>query len=112
MGTKKWLGTWPAVCDICSNSLKYKPKFYDARTKRGPWALMCPFCYAVHGVGVGIGKGQEYDSVTLEKINGQIGIVLCRYVPWHYVRGLVYRHDQVYSNNFVTNERKMKDDED
>jgi hypothetical protein len=68
--TKKWLGSWPTKCDICKVNLANEPKFIDGRTQEGPWALMCLLCYRLHGVGLGTGKGQKYDSKTLEKVEG------------------------------------------
>jgi hypothetical protein len=35
------------------------PAKYDGKTKRGPWANMCEECFQVHGVGLGLGRGQE-----------------------------------------------------
>ena len=70
------MGKWrsPAdTCDICEESLDWvgnKRWFVDGRTKRGPWALMCPRCFEMDGVGLGTGKGQKYDFETKEKIEG------------------------------------------
>lgn len=41
-------------CYFCS-----KVAQYDAKTKMGPWAYMCPFHYNLFGIGTGLGKGQE-----------------------------------------------------
>ena len=68
--TKKWKGTWPAKCDFCHGELTKVDWFVDGRTKQGPWALMCPVCHLMDGVGLGTGRGQKYDSKTLEKIEG------------------------------------------
>lgn len=70
MTRKQWSGTWPTKCDLCKKDLKQEDKFFDARTWFGPWALMCVVCFASEGVGLGLGKGQMYDSKTLEKIGG------------------------------------------
>ncbi len=65
----KWQGK--LYCDICKVDVRKFPSFYDARTKEGAWALMCPDCFTEHGVGkLGIGWGQCYSSKTLEKISG------------------------------------------
>lgn len=53
-----WLGSSPKDCDVCDMPLL--TKFYDARTKQGPWGNMCLPCFKVHGIGLGLGKGQEY----------------------------------------------------
>lgn len=68
--TKKWIGTWPANCDFCKAPLSDEPTFVDGRTFFGPWALMCPYCHDFRGIGIGVGKGQVYNSKTLEKIGG------------------------------------------
>jgi len=69
--TKKWYGTWPANCQICSKPLGDQPFFVDGcQRKTGQWALMCPMCFMHWGYGVGTGVGQKYDSQTLEKIEG------------------------------------------
>jgi hypothetical protein len=57
---KYWLGQVPKSCEICGKPIK--KVFYDARTRRGPWALMCEKCFTTGpGTGkLGIGLGQEY----------------------------------------------------
>ncbi len=67
---KKWRGNWPASCDFCHDDLQTTELFMDGRTRMGPWALMCPECHNLHGVGVGPGKAQAYDSDTREKFVG------------------------------------------
>lgn len=32
---------------------------YDAKMLEGPWAYLCQSCYDLHGVGLGLGKGQR-----------------------------------------------------
>ena len=56
------------LCDCCSTKLADQPYFVDGRTVHGPWALLCPHCHVLHGVGLGLGKGQKYDSKTKEQI--------------------------------------------
>lgn len=68
--TKKWRGTWPAECDICYTTLSEQEYFVDGHTIFGPWALMCPGCHITKGYGLGTGRGQKYDSKTLEKLEG------------------------------------------
>ena len=70
MVLKKWFGTWPAKCDLCSADLSKHPTFIDGRTQAGPWAMLCEYCHFLDGVGVGPGRGQVYDSNTLEKLEG------------------------------------------
>jgi len=55
------------LCDICHQSLFSGTWFFDGATKMGPWAWMCYNCFPDSGVGLGMGKGQCYDSQTLVK---------------------------------------------
>lgn len=41
-------------CDFCEKRAKY-----DGKTLRGPWAFMCQVHFEKHGVGFGLGRGQE-----------------------------------------------------
>lgn len=66
---KRWFGTWPAKCDVCSTQLHNMEYFVDGRTDRG-WALMCPTCHGMIGYGLGTGNGQKYDSKTRIKLKG------------------------------------------
>lgn len=67
---KKWLGN-QENCDICKDSLSRFDTFYDARINgKHTWALMCLECFEYYGAGIGQGFGQEYDSVTKEKLRG------------------------------------------
>ncbi len=58
MAKKTWMGTPPEKCDICNR--KITRVFIDGKTDLGPWAIMCPACYKVHGIGLGLGLGQRY----------------------------------------------------
>ena len=53
---KKWYGN--TKCDICGKECEHV--LYDGATKMGPWAVMCEDCMEVYGIGIGMGKGQEY----------------------------------------------------
>lgn len=56
---KYWSGA-VSKCDVCGTPLSLK--FYDMKTKQGPWGCLCPEC-AMNGIGigkVGLGYGQEY----------------------------------------------------
>ena len=66
---KKWLGKVDK-CELCGTDLNDLIYFVDGRTKDGPWGLMCEICHGLYGVGLGTGKGQKYDAVTKEKIDG------------------------------------------
>lgn len=61
---RRWLGPIPA-CDFCGKPGSAEG-FVDGKTKLGPWASMCPRCHAEHGVGIGQGRGQEYDSAGVK----------------------------------------------
>lgn len=41
-------------CDFCGDTAHY-----DGKTKLGPWGHMCESCFHKHGVGLGLGRGQE-----------------------------------------------------
>jgi hypothetical protein len=56
------------LCDICLQALG--KTYVDGKTKMGPWAYMCERCYKVHGVGLGTGLGQRYDTATSIKLEG------------------------------------------
>ena len=62
----------PKYCDLCEAKFSRigGGTFEDGKTKRGPWANMCEHCFNAHGVGLGTGKGQRYNSKTGEKIAG------------------------------------------
>lgn len=53
------------VCDFCDH-LSFH--WVDGKTSIGPWANMCMPCYKTHGIGLGMGKGQEYKLG--EKVKG------------------------------------------
>ena len=67
---KKWYGS--TKCDICGKECE--TILYDGATKMGPWAVMCEDCMEVYGIGIGIGKGQEYwknpETNSFEKARG------------------------------------------
>lgn len=60
MAKTYWEGSAP-VCDFCG--AKNLPVFVDGKTKLGPWAIMCHPDFRMHGVGLGVGKGQKYARV-------------------------------------------------
>jgi len=57
MTHKTWAGNIPLLDDYGN---RIDGEFYDAKSKEGPWALMNPVSYAIHGIGVGQGLGQHY----------------------------------------------------
>ena len=69
MSKKIWMGS--TKCDICGEEISNT--LIDGNTIHGSWAVMCPKCHKIHGVGLGIGKGQKYvrdtecDFVKVEK---------------------------------------------
>jgi len=55
--------TWVVVpeirhCDMCDQDPPV-PAYADGKTTFGPWADMCKPCFEIHGVGLGLGMGQE-----------------------------------------------------
>jgi len=54
-----WMSEVPTHCQICPTEL---PKlFIDGKTVHGPWAILCKDCHMKIGVGLGTGKGQQYE---------------------------------------------------
>lgn len=47
------------VCDICWADLS-EEMLFDARTRGGQWGVLCSECFETHGIGLGVGKGQQY----------------------------------------------------
>lgn len=66
----KWLGTVSSKCDFCNNDMKDEKFFYDFKSNFGPWGLGCEKCFKLHGCGLGTGKGQKFNMVTREKVEG------------------------------------------
>jgi hypothetical protein len=64
----KWLGS--TICNICNkDAVEVSEHFYDMRTKKGPWALLCEECRTTYGIStLGMGFGQRYLSATKEKV--------------------------------------------
>lgn len=56
---KRWVGEKPRHCDLCARALTRG--WVDGKTIRGPWANMCHGCHKRYGVGLGLGRGQQYD---------------------------------------------------
>ena len=67
---KVWCGSKPELCDICKQPIQ--DSFIDGKTIHGPWGIMCCDCHLKHGVGFGVGKGQQYkkEGETFAKIFG------------------------------------------
>ena len=53
-----WLSDPPINCDLCEKPITNV--FIDGLTVHGPWAIMCPRCHIIHGKGLGLNKGQQY----------------------------------------------------
>jgi len=56
------------MCDICKHPAE--EYYVDGKTVFGPWANMCIACHKIHGVGLGINKGQKYNVKTRNKVDG------------------------------------------
>jgi hypothetical protein len=69
MAVKRWTSA-REKCDICEASIA-DTEFVDAKTRMGPWALMCMDCWVEVGAyrTFGLGKGQHYDRHAV-KIDG------------------------------------------
>lgn len=57
---RQWYSPMPGECQLCHTLFGAGQKFIDGKTAHGPWGVMCETCHVSHGVGLGIGKGQEY----------------------------------------------------
>jgi hypothetical protein len=61
---KYWTGDPPARCDLADAVIgkhDIRDTFIDGKTTNGPWANMCLKCARMYGVGVGMGRGQQYE---------------------------------------------------
>jgi hypothetical protein len=57
---KYWHGS--QICDSCISHCKDvgNGDLYDAKTRMGPWAVLCTDCFDAVGIGLGTGLGQKY----------------------------------------------------
>ena len=68
MSKKIWMGSTKCICGE-----ELSKTIIDGMTVNGSWAVMCPKCHKIYGVGLGTGKGQKYvrdevgDFVKVEK---------------------------------------------
>ena len=60
----RWVGSTPRECDLCEGDLG--ELFFDAKTRKGPWGMLCERCYTEHGIGLGVGLGQAYYRMTVD----------------------------------------------
>lgn len=63
------------TCQLCNQDVRTLPSpntntIVDGATVSGPWAYMCRPCHKKFGMGTGLGRGQVYNVVTGEKIDG------------------------------------------
>jgi hypothetical protein len=63
----RWIGM-PSHCDVCGHAIG--DFFYDAKLREGWWGLVCEQCFNRFGCGLGLGRGQKYDSKTGFKVEG------------------------------------------
>jgi len=66
--TKKWIGSPIENCEACGG--KVGKVFYDAYTPATRWAILCHPCFQELKGKLGTGRGQKYDTQTLEKMEG------------------------------------------
>ncbi len=57
-----WIGPLEERCQLGHEPIV--DEFIDGKTVMGPWAIMCPACHRLHGVGLGTGRGQRYRLQT------------------------------------------------
>ena len=66
---KKWLSELPKNCQVCNKPLGRF--FVDGKlAMHSMWAIMCEDCHNTNGAGLGIGKGQKYNTKTKEGVDG------------------------------------------
>lgn len=64
---QSWSGEIPTNCQLCNTIIV--DTFIDGKiAPLGPWGIMCCACHAVHGAGLGEGKGQMYHKQNDECI--------------------------------------------
>lgn len=63
---KTWGGAVPQTCDICGSTLA--DGFVDGRTRMGSWGFLCSRCHEIHGVGLGMGYGQQYKKTVTDTV--------------------------------------------
>lgn len=57
-------------CGLCEGSLFSGIWFADAYVPGYAWGWICKECALQHGVKFGVGRGQKFDSVSKDKIEG------------------------------------------
>lgn len=55
---KTWMGAVPSHCDVCRSRLDRD--FVDGQLRMGVWGNVCLPCHGKYGVGLGVGRGQQY----------------------------------------------------
>jgi hypothetical protein len=81
----RWLSN-RNTCNMCEKDISAgnTPFFVDGKTnnKNQEWALMCPECFKIHGVGLGIGLGQKYNgNQNAELIEGYDELTTLPLIP-------------------------------
>ena len=78
-------------CELCKKYLPVGSIIIDGKTKGGPWAVMCEDCFKVHGVGLGVGKGQAFTTgeKTLYRIEGRNGSENARFASLAVLSGIL-----------------------
>ena len=54
-----WKGKEPTHCEICGDPIKNE--FIFGKTEMEEWKYMCSLCHRYKGIGMGPGKGQQYE---------------------------------------------------
>jgi hypothetical protein len=63
---KFWRGEKLSACQLCGGT--FGKVFYDCATSSG-WRIACHACFKTYGYGLGVGRGQKYNTKTLEKVS-------------------------------------------
>lgn len=68
MATVVYASPIPTTCNLCDQPIT--DTFIDGKTAdMGLWAIMCPKCHKIRGIGLGLGKGQRFNKTV---INGKV----------------------------------------
>lgn len=60
---KRWMSAMPTDCEVCG--VRLETGFVNGRIKVGSgstWYIACIPCFTKFGIGLGLGKGQQYDK--------------------------------------------------
>ena len=57
-------------CQLCSGPLG--TTYIDGQTDLGIWAYMCESCHRYRGIGIGMNRGQRYETTSGKFLDGGV----------------------------------------